>query len=360
MRINLFQKELTKKNIDLTIIFSLDEKPNTNVVYFSGYVGIGLLAILKSASFLLVPEMEYEKAKSSLKEKKIKIFKTDKKKKILESLSLLLRKQKNLIEKVGIEEDNCSVAIYKKLRKTFKAKYCDVSEICSGLRKIKDNEEIKKINEACRITDYIFKKIVTKFNFKEENEIKKFIEEETIKNNCELAFPPIVASARGSGQPHYNASNKIKKGFLMLDFGVKYDGYCSDMTRMLYLGTPSKKELNDFDLVLKTCLGCEKAVMKKKKFSQLYLLSLKILDKKAVFFTHSLGHGLGLDIHESPSLSKEDKNKIEENIVFTIEPGIYFSNKYGIRIEDTLIIKNKKIEILTKSKKELNIIKNKK
>ena len=72
------------------------------------------------------------------------------------------------------------------------------------------------------------------------------------------------------------------------------------------------------------------------------------------------GHGLGLDIHESPSLSKEDKNKIEEDIVFTIEPGIYFSNKYGIRIEDTLTLKNKKIKILTKSKKDLIIIKKKK
>ncbi len=360
MRINLFQKELTKKNIDLTILFSLDEKPNTNIIYFSGYSGIGLLAILKNTAFLLVPEMEYDKAKNSVKEKRIKIFKTDKKKKLLENLSLLLQRQKNHIKKVGIEESGCSVAIYKKLRKLFKAKYCDVSGICSGLRKIKDKEEIEKISNACRITDTIFKKIVTKFKFKEEQEIKKFIEEETIKNNCELAFPPIVASARGSGQPHYNASNKIKKGFLMLDFGVKYKGYCSDMTRMLYIGTPNKKELNDFDLVLKTCLGCEEAVMKKKKFSQLYLLSLKLLDKKAGFFTHSLGHGLGLDIHESPSLSKENKNQIEENLVFTIEPGIYFSNKYGIRIEDTLLIKNKKIEILTKSKKELIIIKNKK
>jgi Xaa-Pro aminopeptidase len=88
----------------------------------------------------------------------------------------------------------------------------------------------------------------------------------------------------------------------------------------------------------------------------LYALSVKNLGKKSKYFIHSLGHGLGLDIHESPSLNAEDKNKIVESCPFTIEPGIYFSGRYGIRIEDTVIIQNNKLFTLTESTKELVII----
>ena len=92
------------------------------------------------------------------------------------------------------------------------------------------------------------------------------------------------------------------------------------------------------------------------KFSELHIKANKTLGEKAEFFTHFLGHGVGLDIHESPAVYTEDKNKVNENVAFTIEPGIYFPEKYGIRLEDTVMIKNKKIKRLTKSKKELVIV----
>jgi Xaa-Pro aminopeptidase len=125
---------------------------------------------------------------------------------------------------------------------------------------------------------------------------------------------------------------------------------------MFYIGKPSNKELNNYALVLKTLNYCEEATQEKRKFSQLYDLAIKIFGDNAEFFTHALGHGLGLDIHETPSLHSEDKNKILDNITFTIEPGIYFPNKYGIRIEDTVTLKNERLIILTKSTKGLVII----
>ena len=244
--------------------------------------------------------------------------------------------------------------MFKKIKKKLKGRYTDISKTGSKIRMIKEEKEINNIKKACEITDNIYSKIIRNFKFETEDEIRDFIKSEAKKNGCELAFPPIAASAEGSSEIHYMGSKKIKKGFLMLDFGVKYKGYCSDMSRMLYIGKPKKPELEDFNLVLKTIEECEKSMVK--KFSELHIKANKILGKKAEFFTHFLGHGVGLDIHESPAVYSEDKNKIRDNITFTIEPGIYFPEKYGIRLEDTVIIKNKKIKTLTKSNKKLVII----
>jgi Xaa-Pro aminopeptidase len=352
MRISNFQTELKNKSIDLAVFFSLDEKPNINVVYYTGYSGLGILAISKERpAFLVVPEMEYEKAKKKWKN----VFKAEKKKRLMETMLHILSGLK--IRKVGIEEDCCSVYLYKKLKKTIKAKYVDISLICSWQRAIKDEEEQSKIRHACKITDKVYKKLCTDFNFKTEKEIKEFILEEFKKNDCEPAYPPIVASGKNSSQPHYSGESKLKKGFLLLDFGAKYKGYCSDMTRMMYLGKPKKSEIDDFNLVLKTTLGCEAALNKKKKFSEIYALSVSLLGEKSKYFTHGLGHGLGLEIHESPSLTQDEKNKIRENIAFTIEPGTYFQNRYGIRVEDTILKLKKGFEVLTESSKDLKLIK---
>ena len=350
MRIKKLQTALKKKKIDLALIFSFDEKPNSNMVYFSNYQGVGVLAVLKNKSFLVVPDMEYERALKTT----LKIYKTDKKKRILETLADLLKKNK--IMKIGIEERKITLYLYKKLKKALKGRYIDISGVCSDIRMVKEKKEIALIKKACSVTDLVFTKICKNFNFKTEIELKDFIESEIKKQGCDLAFDPIIASAKNSAQPHYIPNEKINKGFLLLDFGAKYKGYCSDMSRMLYIGQPTIKELDNFNLVLGTLKKCEEYVVKAKSYSKLYNIALVSLGNKAECFTHALGHGLGLDIHEPPSLFTEDKNKTQENVVFTIEPGIYFPNKYGIRIEDTVVMQNKKIKVLTKSKKELVII----
>ncbi|MBN2368236.1 aminopeptidase P family protein [Candidatus Woesearchaeota archaeon] len=351
MRIKKLQKAMNKNKIGLSLIFSLDEKPNTNMIYFTGYSGIGILAVLKRSAFLLVPEMEYEKATKS----GLNVHKAEKKRKMLETLAYLLKKKK--IAKIGTEEGNITVRIYKRLRRKIKGRYVDLSKILSAIRMIKEKEELDCIRKACNVTDNIFSKLCRNFKFKTEPELNSFIEEEIRKAGCELAFPPIVASGEGTSQPHYVPAGNIKNGFLMLDFGARYNGYCSDMTRMLYVGKPTKKELDDYNLILETITKCEKAALQKKKFSELYNLSIEILGDKAELFIHALGHGLGLDIHESPSLYSEDKTQIQENVAFTIEPGIYMPGEYGIRIEDTMVIRKGKLEVLTKSSKGLKVIK---
>ena len=348
MRIKKLQNYMKEKKIDISLFLSF-EKPNTNIIYFTDYSGKGILCVTKTKSFLIIPEYETEK----ITNKKVQIYISSKTKMLFDELILHIKNYK----KIAIEEDLVSVYMFKKIKNKLKGRYYDVSSICKEIRTKKEVSELKKIKKACSVSDLIFEKICKNFKFKTEDEIREFIKKECEKNKCELAFPPIAASAEGTSKVHYEGSKKLKKCFLMLDFGAKYKGYCSDMTRMLYLGTPTKKEIEDYNLVLKTNKSCEKAVVVKKKFLELHNLAVEILEEKSKFFTHFLGHGLGLDIHESPTLGPDSKTKIKENIPFTIEPGIYFPNKYGIRIEDTLVLEKNKIKILTKSKKELVIIK---
>lgn len=347
MNVEKLQKEMIKSNIDLSLILSLNEEPSTNLAYFSGFSGIGILAVTRKECFLIIPE--YEKRKKS----EIKKIVVEKKKRIFEKLSELLGKKK--LKNIGLEFSSCSILVFQKIKKMLKGRFKDISKTCQEIRAVKTDAELRNIKRACNVTDTIYRKIYQNFSFKTEDEIREFIASEARKNSCDLAFPPIAASNIGSREVHYNGHKEIKKGFLMLDFGVKYKGYCSDMTRMLYIGKPSQEEIMDFNLVLRTITECEKNAVSKNGFSEIYEESIEILGNKGKYFTHGLGHGLGLDIHEYPSLYPEEKAEIKEDIAFTIEPGIYLKN-YGIRIEDTVVIRNKKLIILTKSKKELEII----
>jgi Xaa-Pro aminopeptidase len=352
MRIKQLQKQLKINKIDLALFWCDGEKKNTNIEYFSNYSGIGYLIVTKSNSFLLIPEYKQDKTKNST----VKFFIAEKKKYLIDQLAQKISKLK--IKKTAIEEDKITVYRYKQIKKRIKGRFTNISKICSSIRMIKDSNEITYLKKACEVTDNVFSKVVKKFKtFKYEDDVRNFIETEFTKQHCELSFPTIAASNTGTSFVHYERNKKIQKGFFMLDFGAKYKGYHADMTRMIYFGNPKKKELEDYELMLKTITECESTVNCKKTFGDIDKLSKKILSKKNYECPHMLGHGVGLDIHERPSVYSEDKTKIQNNIVFTIEPGIYFPDKYGIRIEDTVMIQNNKLVTLTKSNKKLTIIK---
>jgi Xaa-Pro aminopeptidase len=261
MRISAFQKEIAGAKIDCALIFSLDEEPNKSMIYLTGYSGLGILAVLKDKCFILAPEMEYEKAKKT----KLPVFKSDKKHRLLDNLSSLLAHEK--IDTLGIEYNKCSYLLYKKIKKALKKKRKDTSALLAKMCMVKDDIEIKNIKKACDVTDKIFKTVCKNFKFKTEMELKCFIEDSIRKNGCELAFPAIVASGKGTSLPHYVPTDKkIVNGFLMLDFGARYNGYCADMTRMLYVGNPKKEELEDYSLVLNAVKKCEAASLKKRSF----------------------------------------------------------------------------------------------
>ncbi len=220
-------------------------------------------------------------------------------------------------------------------------------------------KEINYVRYSCKITTKIINSCIKNFNFKTEMDILNYLKEQTKKYNCKMAFPPVIATAKNAAEIHHTPNKtKLKKGFLVIDFGVKYKKFCSDQTRTIYLRKPSKKEIDLYYLVLTSQLESIKNIKLGMNYSDLDNIARSILGNYKKNFIHSLGHGLGKKIHQSPKISFFSKDKIKLNHVITIEPGLYFKNKLGIRIEDTILIKKNKIEILTKTPKNNLIIKN--
>ncbi|MBL7054289.1 aminopeptidase P family protein [Candidatus Woesearchaeota archaeon] len=354
MKIKQFQQGLKKKKIDFAVFYNLDSMNyDKDISYFSGYKGIGILIIPKNKKpFLIVPEMEYGRAKN-----KIKVYKWAKKKRLFEFASYVINKNKIKKKNIGINKNVFTLNVHKAFKKNFKKiKVVDISELCEKIREIKTDEEIKKIKKACSITDKLFSQLINNLKnkkIKTEIDISNFLETEAKKYNCELAFKPIVASGKGSSIPHYEAQNiKLRKGFLVLDLGVKYQDYNSDITRTVYIGKPTKKETQMYGFLLKIQKNTIKEIKINEKCSKIYDNVKKELKNYSKNFTHGLGHGIGIKVHELPNLTENTKDRIQKNMVFTIEPGIYFENRFGIRIEDTVLMKNKAIR-LTKTTKDL-------
>ena len=192
-----------------------------------------------------------------------------------------------------------------------------------------------------------------------EREISYKIEEFFIKNGAEgLAFKPIVASGANSSMPHSIVTDKkIEYGdILLLDLGCKYNGYCSDMTRTIFIGKINDTIKSAYDLVLKVqedALTQCKDGANIKNITKAAEQELKI---NRFDLVHALGHGVGLDVHEDPVLSSRYDNLLKENMVIAVEPGVYIPKSFGIRLEDTVLITKNGCIKLTNSAKNYTVI----
>lgn len=173
----------------------------------------------------------------------------------------------------------------------------------------------------------------------------------------EMAFKPIVAFGKNSAIPHHQPGNtKLKqKDTILLDLGVKYNNYCADLTRVLFYGSPNTFQAKTYILVLNAQLAAERKIQANVPVDKICAEASQIFDNANVspHFLHSLGHGVGIEIHENPRLIHSSKEKLQENQIITIEPGLYYPQWGGIRLEDMLWIRKNQVEVLTKIPKDL-------
>jgi len=354
-----------KENVDAILISSVP-----NIIYLTGYSGFSrfereaFLLITDQKNFLIT-DGRYSEAVSGIPDFEIlEISDRNFLEKILKSLS-------KEIAKIGIEEYDLTISEGKKFKQYFKL--FPLKEL-ANLRVVKDIDEINKIKMACRIGDEAFSFIIKKLkNGISENEVASLIEIFIRKKNAESSFPPIVAFGKNSSFPHHKTGNEKLKinNIVLLDFGVRVDNYCSDMTRTVFFGKADDKFKKIYNTVLESQ---QKAIdflnssflnlnsnLKSIKTSEIDKVAREYIIKSGyATIPHSLGHGIGIEVHEAPNLSPKSKDILKEGMVFSIEPGIYLPAGRqglpgfgGVRIEDLVVLENKGARLLTHSPKEI-------
>jgi len=338
-----FQRILREKEVDYALLFNTERK-SPNVVYLSNYRGYGCLVVPgKGKGFLYVPDMEEDRAEEAAKR-----------------IGLGVRIAKDRLSRVikpraiGIDFDSVSVSEFSELKKRFRCKIVDIGSELRRLRSIKNEGEIESIKRACKFGDGIFEDFVSRFKrFRDEREAARYLENSIKAKGLGIAFDTIIASGLNAAVPHHVPRGKIRKGFCIVDFGVSYRGYNSDVTRMLYVGKPSAKErkiYEDFLGLQEKAIGLVKDGVKAKD------VDLFVRNKLGKRFTHSLGHGIGVEVHEDPRISDVSKDILRKNMVITIEPGEYLRGKYGLRVEDDILIKSNAGKVLSGAGKELRVV----
>ncbi len=262
--------------------------------------------------------------------------------------------KKNNIKKLSFDPYDFDVATFQKLSKNLTTKFIKKPNFSKLKRIIKADDEIKLISKAMQIGRNGFKKFKTFLDDNGKNQSELYLNYiakaiMSHQGKYQLSFDPITAIDKNSAKPHATPlKTKYKKNSLFLmDAGVKYKRYCSDRT-VTYINKKDKLQQKVYDIVLK---AQQKAINKARvgmKALQVDKLARDIIDKAGYgkYFVHSTGHGVGLDIHEYPNISSRSDVIIEENMVFTVEPGIYLPDEFGVRIEDTVAMQNGKAIIL--------------
>ena len=327
-----------------------------NIKYLTGLEAEGVLILARKENFFLTDGRYIESVRSLL---------TIDDEIIVENIQDLSEQDvQNLFlfcENVGFEENYVTYAKYKEYMYKFKIHNLVETEfIIEKQRAIKDSDEIKYITKACNITDDCFEYLLNyiKIGMTEKqiaNAIERFFR---INGADELAFDTIVASGTNSSMPHaVPTDRKIEYGdIITIDMGCKYNGYCSDMTRTIFVGKIDEEVRNIYNLVLKNQLqtiGEMKEGAVCKNIAKMVVNDFEINGHDLI---HGLGHSLGLEVHEIPNLGTKSEVILKPNMIITDEPGIYIAGNFGIRIEDTVIVGKSTGVALTKSNKEITII----
>ena len=263
-------------------------------------------------------------------------------------------------ENVGFEEYYITYAQYKEFIRKYKINnFVETEKMIEKQRMIKDEDELSSLNKACNITDDCFKFIISYIKpGMTEKHIAKKINDYYNENSEGPSFETIVASGENSSKPHAVASDrKIQTNdIITIDMGCKVNGYCSDMTRTIFVGEPTEEMKNVYDLVLsnqKFVLDQYKEGTSTRQITKMVENDFKLYGYDLI---HGLGHGVGLEIHEPPYVSYTSDTNLHENMVVTDEPGIYIPGKFGVRIEDTVQITKFGCSSLTKADKDYVII----
>lgn len=343
---------MENNKLDAILFCSYDNVQDVNIRYFTGFFQEEKnhnckLLITLNERILFVSSFDFERAKMFDVEKVVNIREFN------NSYTKAIRNEIKDLKRIGINKEKISVKIFDELKKMNK-RFFDVSNFISELRSIKLRKELELINKSVKITNKIIKTIeeilgeIRKRKIR-ENEIVSIIKEE-IGEKGETAFPTIVASNKRSAFPHpFPSSSKQKIGKIgFIDFGVSYKGYCTDVTVLFVSDKINTEQRKIVSRIIDAYNIAVSEIKEGVEISKVYEKVNNFLKQSKLNLSHSLGHGIGLEVHEKPSISEKSKGRFKRNMVFTIEPAVYLKN-FGVRIENDFLLK-KRLKVLTHAK----------
>lgn len=350
-RIEKLRKSMKREKLDGVLLVG---DPNRN--YLSGFTGNESYALITQSKAFFITDSRYtEQAQQQVKD--YEVMEYNKSGSFVDFLSNLVKK--NEVERLGFEEDIVTYNIYSIYNSKLSCELVPMNGIVENIRIIKDDEELKLIKSAAEIADKAFYHMVDYIKpGMTEREVGLELEFYMKKSGASgLSFPSIVASGLRSSLPHGEATDKVigSGEFLTLDFGCVYKEYCSDMTRTLVIGKPSDRMIEIYNVVLEA----QKLALQEYKpgvpAAAVDAIARDYITKKGYgkYFGHSLGHGVGREIHESPVIGYRNNSELKEKMVVTDEPGVYIPGFGGVRIEDLLVVTKSGGKALSESSKEL-------
>ena len=350
-RVQAFLDKMQEKELDGIIINNLK-----NVYYLTGFWGSNGTIFISRDRQILVTDARYIIA-AKQEVTGFEIF-ADR-----DELAAIAKIAKDMgLSRIGFE-DEISVSYYHRMQTAFEGlELVPQTQFVEALRMIKDETEIETIRKACSISDQAFHDALEFIKpGKTEIEIANFLDFRMRELGAAgLSFDTILASGINSSKPHAHPMHKpVELGeAITMDFGCLYEHYVSDMTRTIYLGHVSDEQAEIYNTVLKAnqaLIDQAKAGLGFRDFDKIPR-DIIVEAGYGEYFTHGIGHGIGLDIHEEPYFSQTSTEVIKSSMVLTDEPGIYIEGKYGVRIEDDILITDKGCELLTLAPKELIVI----
>ncbi len=344
-RIKAIRRELNEKKINCLIV----TKP-ANVTYTTGFMGEDSWAAITKGNVYLLTDSRYtEQARGECPHCTI-IERTDS---LAEAVAKLVKKLKSVSASGEVTvEKSTSLADFGELKKHVKARLKSVANVIETIRSSKDNTEIKTIEAAASIATRALKQTLRHIKPGiTESELAGMLDFQIRKLGATNSFPTIVAFGPNASRPHHQPSRKKlkQKDTVLIDFGAKYKGYCSDITRCFAVGGPTTFYKKVYDVVEQAQAAAIKMIKAGVKINRVDAAAREVIDKNDLpVYGHGTGHGLGLEIHESPFLKVESKGTLKAGEVITIEPGVYIPGKLGVRIEDDVLVTETGYRILTR------------
>jgi Xaa-Pro aminopeptidase len=333
-----------------------------NIRYLCGFTGsAGLLLVSPTTSLFFTDGRYREQAHAEVEDSRVLIAR----KSVLAAAGEWLTRNKSRLKvrRIGFESEHMSVADRKRLAMNLSwFQLREAPLLVEHARQVKDSGEIQALRAAVDLGASLFQQALRNMRpGVKENEVAARIEFAARKAGAErMSFETIIASGPRSARPHGRASAALipARGFVLCDFGVILAGYCSDMTRTVHVGHPTAPARALYEAVEEAQHVAIQAVQPGVSLGEVDRAARTTLQRRGLgrYFTHSTGHGVGLEIHEPPRVAAGQKEILVPGMVITIEPGAYIPGKWGVRIEDMVLVTERACEVLTPTTKALILV----